>query len=83
MGFIIANDFATMMNVETALLLAGKLVNLGTLVPHKPKKKLYTQKKQFIFFKNDLVHPISILVLVHVTLPLSVLKLNLANLSLH
>jgi hypothetical protein len=29
-GFIIANDYVTMMNVESVLLLAGKLVNLGT-----------------------------------------------------
>ena len=30
MGSIIAKDYATMMIVETALLLAGKRVNLGT-----------------------------------------------------
>ena len=30
MDSIIVNDYATTMNVETVLLLVGKLVNLGT-----------------------------------------------------
>lgn len=37
MGFIIANDYVTMMNVESVLLLAGKLVNLGTCVTTNKK----------------------------------------------
>ena len=47
MGFIIANDYVTMMNVETALLLAGKLVNLGTYSHNK--KKLYMYLKTIYF----------------------------------
>ena len=47
MSSVIANDCViTMMNVETALLLAGKLVNLGMYyVPSQQKAVL----KQFIF----------------------------------
>jgi hypothetical protein len=44
-GFIIANDYVTMMNVETVLLLAGKLVNLGT---YPTNKKVVLQ---IIYFK--------------------------------
>ena len=78
MGFIIANDYATTMNVETALLLVVKLVNLGMYLSQRGKMEVKYSKNNF--FK---AYPIPILVLVLVTLPLCVLKLNLANPSSH
>ena len=55
MGFIIANDYVTMMNVETVLLLAGKLVNLGTYLA----TVVYYSQTIFFMIYNSLpdIHP--------------------------
>lgn len=77
MDSIIVNDCVTAMNVETVMLLAGKLVKLGTssLNQFKNKKKSCSM--------SNLAYPIFILVLVLVMLLPLVSKPNPANPSLH
>jgi hypothetical protein len=72
---IIANDCVTAMNVELVLLLAGKLVNLGTSSLNQFENRSCSM--------SNLAYPIFILVLVLVMLLPPVSKPSPANPSLH